>query len=114
MIKCPNCEEEVFDNDVVESEYHCDMNVCKNCYEEAMDSENGDYQYGGYEDDDLIDGVGFRDPGGRSALRAETRDNPRDQPCPECGAENVLTRIDKVRGYCCDRCADRKERGFDY
>lgn len=64
------------------------------------------------EDDDLIDGVGFADPGGRSALRAATKDNPRDRPCPTCGAKNVLTRIDVYRGYQCDRCADRAERGW--
>ena len=29
-------------------------------------------------DDDLIDGVGFADPGGNSALRASTRDNMTD------------------------------------
>ena len=61
--------------------------------------------------DDLIDGVGFADPGGQSALRAATPDNPRDRPCPTCGAEDVLTRIDVARGYQCDRCADRAERG---
>lgn len=64
-----------------------------------------------YPDDDLIDGVGFADPGGRSALRAATRDNPRDLPCPTCGEPNRLTRIDKQRGYQCDRCADALERG---
>lgn len=67
-----------------------------------------------FDDDDLsdeflIDGVGFADPGGRSALRAATPDNPRDQPCPTCGGENVLTRIDVMRGYQCDRCADAAE-----
>ena len=61
------------------------------------------------DDEDLIDGVGFADPGGRSALRAATPSNPRDQPCPTCGAKNVLTRIDRQRGYQCDGCADRAE-----
>ena len=58
---------------------------------------------------ELIDGVGFANPGGHSALRAETPDNPRDQDCPNCGAENALTRIDRQRGYQCDRCADIAE-----
>lgn len=62
-----------------------------------------------YDDDYPIDGVGFADPGGRSALRAATKRNPRNLPCPTCGAKNVLTRIDKARGYQCDRCADRAE-----
>lgn len=63
------------------------------------------------EGEELIDGVGFADPGGRSSLRAATEDNPRDQPCPTCGRENVLTRIDKQRGYQCNSCADNAE-GF--
>ena len=64
-----------------------------------------------YEDDYEIDGVGFADPGGNSALRAATRDNPRDCTCPTCGRPNVLTRIDVQRGYQCDRCADAAEGG---
>ncbi len=68
----------------------------------------------GYDDDreDLIDGVGFADPGGRSALRAATKKNPRNRPCPTCGAKNVLTPLDVARHYQCDRCADQAERGF--
>jgi len=61
------------------------------------------------DEDDLIDGVGFADPGGRSSLRAETSSNPRIYPCPTCGTPNTLTKIDKSRGYQCDRCADRAE-----
>jgi len=60
----------------------------------------------------LIDGVGFADPGGNSALRAATASNPRDRACPDCGTPNVLTRIDEARGYCCDACADRNEMGW--
>lgn len=62
-------------------------------------------------DDELIDGVGFADPGGNSALRAETKDNPRNLPCPSCGQPNRLTPADKARGYQCDSCADEVERG---
>jgi len=62
-------------------------------------------------DDELIDGVGFAEPGRNSALRAATKDNPRDQPCPECEQPNRLTRIDVLRGYRCDQCADLAERG---
>ena len=70
----------------------------------------------GYYDDEeeLIDGVGFADPGGNSALRAATKDNPRNQPCPNCERPNRLTPIDVERGYQCDACADRQERGWDY
>ena len=65
------------------------------------------------QDEDLIDGVGFADPGGDSALRAATPDNPRIHPCPTCGQANRLTPIDVARGYQCDRCADRAEMGLD-
>ena len=71
-------------------------------------SHNMDYGDG----EDLIDGVGFADPGGRSALRASSRSNPRNLPCPNCGRKNVLTRIDRQRGYQCDSCADAAEGGF--
>jgi ribosomal protein S27AE len=53
----------------------------------------------------------FADPGGDSALHPETSDNPRNKPCPNCGAENVLTAKDVALGYQCDRCADLQERG---
>lgn len=56
--------------------------------------------------DDLLD---FADPGGRSALRASSRRNPRNRPCPTCEAKNVLTPKDVALGYQCDRCADRAE-----
>jgi hypothetical protein len=70
--------------------------------------EERDFPEEGFEDD-LIDGVGFADPGGRSALRAETRSNPRNLPCPTCGRENMLTSLDVARGYQCDYCADAAE-----
>jgi hypothetical protein len=68
-------------------------------------------------DDDPYDGDGddgcvFADPGGRSALRASSRKNPRNLPCPNCGAKNRLTPADRARGYQCDECADQLERGF--
>lgn len=53
----------------------------------------------------------FADPGGRSALRASSRSNPRNLPCPSCGQPNRLTPKDKALGYQCDACADRDERG---
>jgi len=64
-----------------------------------------------YADEEFSD-VPFRDPGGRSALRAATRGNPRDRPCPTCGRKDVLTRVDEARGYQCDRCADADEGGW--
>lgn len=56
----------------------------------------------------------FADPGGRSALRAATRGNPRIHSCPKCKRRRVLTRLDRQLGYQCDACADRAERGGDY
>jgi len=65
------------------------------------------------EDEDYdIDGVGFAEPGGRSALRAATKSNPRNRPCPNCKGKNRLTAIDVARGYQCDACADQAERGY--
>lgn len=64
-----------------------------------------------FEDGFLIDGVGFADPNGGSALRAATKRNPRNLPCPNCGQPNRLTPADRTRGYQCDECADRAE-GF--
>lgn len=81
--------------------FFCDAE-CVSTY----DNERGDEP-----DDYLIDGVGFADPGGESALRAATADNPRNLPCPTCGAPNRLTPLDRKRGYQCDRCADLAERG---
>jgi hypothetical protein len=79
-----------------------------------------DPQYDFYPDDndDLWadeppqDRIHFANPG--SALRAASKTNPRDRPCPTCGQENVLTRKDVQLHYQCDRCADRAERGMDY
>jgi len=62
--------------------------------------------------DDFEDRSMFADPYGRSALRAASRNNPRDRDCPTCGRKNVLTREDTLRGYQCDACADALERGF--
>lgn len=53
----------------------------------------------------------FANPGGNSALRASSGRNPRNLPCPTCGAENVLTPADVRRHYQCDDCADIAEGG---
>lgn len=59
----------------------------------------------GYFDDDMD----FAEPGGRSALRAARRGNPRNLPCPTCLRPNRLTPADRANGYQCDSCADRAE-----
>jgi hypothetical protein len=51
----------------------------------------------------------FADPGGRSALRAATKSNPRNLPCPTCGKKNRLTPRDRALHYQCNECADRAE-----
>lgn len=61
------------------------------------------------EDEDEERRIMFADPGGRSALRAATPDNPRNLPCPTCGARDRLTPIDRRLGYVCDDCADEDE-----
>lgn len=74
-----------------------------------------DYDDDDFDDnyDDYDDEIDFADPGGNSALRAATPDNPRNLPCPNCGAPNRLTPADRALGYQCDPCADRAERGYD-
>lgn len=57
--------------------------------------------------------IEFADPGGNSALRAASKDNPRNLPCPNCGVKNRLTPADRELGYQCDSCADKAERGID-
>ena len=54
----------------------------------------------------------FKDPGGKSALRASSKRNPRNLPCPTCKQPNRLTPKDKALGYQCDACADRDEGCF--
>ena len=70
-------------------------------------------EYYAEQDGMLPDGTYFADPGGESALRAETPDNPRNLPCPTCGGENRLTPADKRLGYQCDECARACELGID-
>ena len=61
---------------------------------------------------DEYDDENFAEPGGRSALRASSKRNPRNLPCPTCHAPNRLTPKDRALGYQCDSCADRDEGGF--
>ena len=63
-------------------------------------------------DEDYDERLEFADPGGNSALRAASRSNPRNLPCPTCDEPNRLTPKDVALHYQCDRCADQAERGW--
>lgn len=63
-----------------------------------------------YDDYDDYD-CDFAEPGSNSALRAATKSNPRNLPCPTCKQKNRLTPKDRALGYQCNECADRQERG---
>lgn len=79
-------------------------------YYDDYDHDCYDYDDSDPEDDPALQ---FADPGGNSALRAATRSNPRNQPCPTCGEPDRLTPQDVGLGYQCDDCADRAEgRGW--
>lgn len=106
----------MYPDEVDDFEYHDEYDMDPNgdpmepCDDEDdHDIEPDDDRWDGEED--LIDGVGFADPGGRSSLRAATRNNPRNLPCPTCGKPNRLTPLDRRRHYQCNQCADRAERG---
>jgi hypothetical protein len=64
-------------------------------YNEADDVEREEYD--------------FARPGSNSALRAASKSNPRNLPCPTCERPNMLTPADRARGYQCDACADHAE-----
>lgn len=53
----------------------------------------------------------FADLGGNSALRASSKRNPRNLPCPTCGEKNTLTPADAAKHYQCDSCANIVEGG---
>ncbi len=61
--------------------------------------------------DDWNNGPRFADPGGKSALRAARKGNPRNRSCPTCHRRNKLTPEDVAAGYQCDSCAEQDERG---
>lgn len=65
-------------------------------------------------DNEYVEDDDFANPGGNSALRAATKNNPRNLPCPTCKQPNRLTKKDKALDYQCDACADRLERTGQY
>lgn len=90
-----------------------DDDTCEDCgewYEDCIcdeDEVDDEERWGHDEDNDLM----FANPGSNSALRAATKNNPRNLPCPECERPNMLTPEDVRLGYRCDYCADSAERG---
>lgn len=79
--------------------------------DEDQESEPDDIE--GLMDQGYFDGsdCDFADPGGTSVLRAAGPGNPRNLPCPTCGAKDRLTPKDVALGYQCDSCADALEQG---
>lgn len=75
-----------------------------------LDAENGVDLMDDYWDEEFFD---FAHPGGNSALRAASKSNPRNLPCPTCHWPDRLTPKDVQLGYQCDRCADASERGTE-
>lgn len=62
--------------------------------------------------DDDNDYYDFADPYGKSALRRQSKTNPRNLPCPTCGRKRMLTKQDVALGYQCDICANEAEKGY--
>ena len=62
-----------------------------------------------YYDEFYEDGYWYEDTSGYSALRASSKSNPRNLPCPTCGQADRLTQADVNRHYQCDTCADYAE-----
>ena len=100
-----------------EEEYDDDIRECEECGEELEEFEEEICTYcsDSYEEtsgSELIDSVGFADPGGNSSLRAETSRNLRNLPCPTCKMPNKLTPIDVRNHYQCNDCADNSEGAY--
>jgi hypothetical protein len=72
-------------------------------YKKAQLTGGGDY---------LVDRERFQYPGGSSALRRQTKNNPRNLPCPTCKQPNKLTPADVRSGYKCEECTNR-DKGQD-
>jgi hypothetical protein len=113
LLYCAFCENEIEEAVVSYKDKSFCCDECISDYKDAEYEAACEARANAWEDGDCD----FADPGGRSALRAETDDNPRNLPCPNCGVANRLTPADRARGYQCDSCADRAEGryvGGDY
>lgn len=54
----------------------------------------------------------FASPGGNSALRAASKGNPRNLPCPTYKRPDMLTPADRRQGYQCNDCANIEEGAY--
>lgn len=105
---CEGCDEVIHQNEVFKDPDAERFFCSEDCWREWDDERRGEEHEARYDLDD-DDRSMFADPGGRSALRAETVTNPRNLACPSCGEANVLTPADRAHRYQCDTCADRAE-----
>lgn len=112
---CPACESgeevEILDDPTPEE---LGVAECLDCGQEFYFLGRSERTYDNFDDpmfDDVRDRMMFADPGGNSALRAASPSNPRNLPCPTCGAPDRLTPADRALHYQCDACADALERG---
>jgi|SRR5579859_6378339 len=109
---------DIFDNDYDLLDDPEDYENDPDDYDDEEDyDDEGDYDdcsdFSGLDTDlDDLPEVIFANPGGNSALRAASRTNPRNLPCPSCHQENRLTPKDVQCGYQCDECADQDESGY--
>jgi hypothetical protein len=69
-------------------------------------------EYDLYDNRNESDLFGFADPGGKSALRVASKNNPRNLPCPTCNEPNRITPADRANGYQCESCGDACDRGY--
>lgn len=76
----------------------------KHLYNDDQDDDSSTHQFPSREQ------TIFANPG--SALRAATKSNRRNLPCPTCKEPNRLTPADRALGYQCDECAERAEGGY--
>lgn len=110
--------DDFYQSHVPEAEYECEecgapIFKSGHCYECADElGESGQPGLCDGPEREFEGNIEFADPGGTSALRAATSNNPRNLPCPTCGRKNMLTPADRQRGYQCDICADELERGY--
>lgn len=110
--KCPSCGKKNIEPQATPGRYRCvscKLVFLKNTKKDESAIAKVARKMVEYDDEYYRSKMGFADPGGKSALRAATRGNPRNLPCPTCKEPNKLTARDRAQGYQCDQCADREE-----